>query len=238
MGKHFLAFTSTHYNQLQLTTMTIVDKLMGSLNNKEERQHMNENNHKQHSSGTEALADGQPAEHQVDDRIGGTHTRNVKDAVTEENVSRHAHHEVTPVVDRERDETEIHQKVQPVVDNQEHHTHHKHVAPEVSRDRNEDIDDTTAAKYQKQAQFENVQTAGEKTHSTSVNAPKVHEHVNKHIVEEVQPVIQRQTQETEHHHTTQVIHDHAPISMSDFKGDGGNAVGGSHSAHPVVTDER
>merc|ERR1712029_233360 len=236
MGKHFLAFTSTHYNQLQLTTMTIVDKLMGSLNNKEERQHMNENNHKQHSSGTEALADGQPAEHQVDDRIGGTHTRNVKDAVTEENVSRHAHHEVTPVVDRERDETEI---------------HHKHVAPEVSRDRNEDIDDTTASKYQKQAQFENVQTAGEKTHSTSVNAPKVHEHVNKHIVEEVQPVIQRQTQETEHHHTTQVIHDHvshapkvhdthvnAPISMSDFKGDGGNAVGGSHSAHPVVTDER
>merc|ERR1712230_324152 len=222
MGKHFLAFTSTHYNQLQLTTMTIVDKLMGSLNNKEERQHMNENNHKQHSSGTEALADGQPAEHQVDDRIGGTHTRNVKDAVTEENVSR-----------------------------QEHHTHHKHVAPEVSRDRNEDIDDTTASKYQKQAQFENVQTAGEKTHSTSVNAPKVHEHVNKHIVEEVQPVIQRQTQETEHHHTTQVIHDHvshapkvhdthvnAPISMSDFKGDGGNAVGGSHSAHPVVTDER
>merc|ERR1712225_195796 len=219
MGKHFLAFTSTHYNQLQLTTMTIVDKLMGSLNNKEERQHMNENNHKQHSSGTEALADGQPAEHQVDDRIGGTHTRNVKDAVTEENVSRHAHHEVTPVVDRERDETEIHQKVQPVVDKQE--------------------------------QFENVQTAGEKTHSTSVNAPKVHEHVNKHIVEEVQPVIQRQTQETEHHHTTQVIHDHvshapkvhdthvnAPISMSDFKGDGGNAVGGSHSAHPVVTDER
>merc|ERR1712225_161619 len=121
--------TSTHYNQLQLTTMTIVDKLMGSLNNKEERQHMNENNHKQHSSGTEALADGQPAEHQVDDRIGGTHTRNVKDAVTEENVSRHAHHEVTPVVD-----------------NQEHHTHHKHVAPEVSRDRNEDIDDTTASK--------------------------------------------------------------------------------------------
>merc|ERR1712093_660114 len=204
MGKHFLAFTSTHYNQLQLTTMTIVDKLMGSLNNKEERQHMNENNHKQHSSGTEALADGQPAEHQVDDRIGGTHTRNVKDAVTEENVSRHAHHEVTPVVDRERDETEIHQKVQPVVDNQEHHTHHKHVAPEVSRDRNEDIDDTTASKYQKQAQFENVQTAGEKTHSTSVNAPKVHDtHVN------------------------------APISMSDFKGDGGNAVGGSHSAHPV-----
>ena len=135
--------------------------------------------------------------------------RNVKDAVTHENVTRHAHHEVTPVVGRERDEVDIHQKVQPVLlvaiclpvsrhserlcltfshfcyssDQQEKHTHHQHVAPEVHRERGEDISDRDAAKYAQQAQHTNTQNIGEQTHSTSVNAPKVHEHVNKHIVE-------------------------------------------------------
>ena len=41
--------------------------------------------------------------------------RNVLDAVVHENILSHAHHEVTPIVNRERNETEIHQKVQPVV---------------------------------------------------------------------------------------------------------------------------
>lgn len=236
--------------------MTIVDKIMGGLSHKDQRDHINEDSHRQRDnvSGVEALADGKATEHTVDDRIGGTHTRNVKDAVVQENVSRHAHHEVTPIVDRERNETEVFQKVQPVQDKQEHHTHHQHVAPEVNRERQEGIDEAAAQKYQKQAAFDNDQSIGEKTHSTSVNAPKVHEHVNKHIVEEIQPVINRQTEETEHHHTTQVIHDHVshapkvhdthinqPISMSEFTGQGastGNALGGSHSAHPVVTNEK
>lgn len=41
--------------------------------------------------------------------------RTVKDAVVHENVVQHAHHEVTPIVNREREETEIHQKVQPIM---------------------------------------------------------------------------------------------------------------------------
>ena len=109
-----------------------------------------------------------------------THTRNVKDAITHENISKHSHHEVTPIVNRERDETEIHQKVQPVYDQQNINSRHEHQAPVVSRERAEDIDDASAAKYQNQMQFGNERNVGDTTHSTSVNAPRVHEHVNKH----------------------------------------------------------
>jgi len=228
----------------------IVDKVMGSLSSNDTRK---EHNHSLHQStgndGVAALADGTPAQTTVDDKIGGTHTRNVKDAAVHENVQRHAHHEVTPVVDRQRDETEIHQKVQPVLDSQRKETHHEHVAPEVRRERGEDISDEAAAKYRSQGQAQNYTNVGDQTHSTSVNAPKVHEHVNKHIVEEIQPVIERSTQETEHHHTTQAIHEHvthapkihdqkvnAPISMSEFQG--GQGVGHSHGARDAVVDER
>lgn len=43
-----------------------------------------------HSDGPAALALGKPAEYVVDDKIGGTHTREVKDAVVHENVLQHA----------------------------------------------------------------------------------------------------------------------------------------------------
>merc|ERR1712093_562570 len=94
--------------------MGIVDKVMGGLTNKETRDGISHENANRHETGPEALALGKPSEYTVDDKIGGTHTRNVKDAVVHENVLQHAHHEVTPIVNREREETEIHQKVQPV----------------------------------------------------------------------------------------------------------------------------
>jgi len=232
--------------------MGIVDKVMGGLSSHETRKEHNSSLHSGDSKdGVATLADGRPSETIVDDKIGGTHTRNVKDAVTHENVTRHAHHEVTPVVGRERDEVDIHQKVQPVLDQQEKHTHHQHVAPEVHRERGEDISDRDAAKYAQQAQHTNTQNIGEQTHSTSVNAPKVHEHVNKHIVEEIQPVIERQTNQTEHHHTIQNISEHvthapkvhdttvnAPISLSQFQGQGAGALGGSHGPRDALVDDK
>lgn len=227
--------------------MGIVDKVMGGLTNKEERDAIHNENTSRKETGPEALALGKPSEHIIDDKIGGTHTRNVKDAVLHENVQQHAHHEVTPIVDRQKEETEIHQKVQPVVDKQEQHSHHQHVAPQVSRHVREDIPEEHANRYRAQGQEQNLQTVGEQTHSTSVNAPIVREHVNKHIVEEIQPVIDRQTQRVEHHHTTQqineshvkapVVHDkvvNAPITMSEFTGKVGDivdkAVPGHHSS--------
>jgi len=211
--------------------MTIVDKVLGGLRDKEQRDALHHENANRRDDGPAALALGKPAEYVVDDKIGGTHTREVKDAVVHENVLQHAHHEVTPIVNRERTEVEVFQKVQPVVDNQEIHTHHQHVAPQVSRHVQEEIDDDTATRYRSQGQFQHQQTVGDQTHSTSVNAPIVREHVNKHIIEEVQPIIQRQTQRVEHHHTTQqinethvkapVIHSvvhNAPITMAEFTG--------------------
>lgn len=195
----------------------IVDKVMGGLQNKETRQSIAQENASRHETGPEALALGKPSEYTVDDRIGGTHTRNVLDAVVHENVLSHAHHEVTPIVNRERNETEIHQKVQPVVDRQEFHTHHQHTAPHVARNITEDINEDVAIRYRSQGQYQHQQTIGDQTHSTSVNAPIVREHVNKHIIEEIQPIIQRQTQRVEHHHTTQQInevHVKAPIIHS------------------------
>ncbi|CAD6575559.1 MAG: hypothetical protein CYPHOPRED_005737 [Cyphobasidiales sp. Tagirdzhanova-0007] len=200
------------------------------------------------SSGPEALADGQPSRVDVEDRIGGTHTRNVKDAVVREQVDRHSHHEVTPIVDRNREETEIHQKVQPVLDEQRQTTRYEHNAPAVSRQRAEDIDDASATKYQNQLNFGNERNVGDTTHSTSVNAPIVHERVQKNIVEEIQPVIERQTHQTEHHHTTQLINEevtHAPrvhdvvveqpIGINEFTK--GGSIAGSHGARGATIDE-
>jgi len=226
--------------------MGIVDKVMTGLREKEARDALHNENVNRKEDGPAALALGKPSEYTVDDRIGGTHTRNVLDAVVHENVLQHAHHEVTPIVDREREETEIHQKVQPVLDQQEIHTHHQHVAPAVSRHVQEDISEDHATRYRSQGQFSHQQTVGEQTHSTSVNAPIVREHVNKHIIEEIQPIIQRQTQRVEHHHTTQAIkevHVKAPvvhntvvapaITMAEFTGKvaelGKGALGHSHS---------
>lgn len=231
--------------------MGIVDKVMGSLSSGEKHvgSTTTSSTGSREATGAESLADGQPSEVIVDDRIGGTHTRKVNNAVTHETIDRHAHHEVTPVVDRVRDETEVHQKIQPVLDEQAKHTHHQHQAPAVHRERGEDIDEASAAKYRTQGHHEHSRAVGEQTHSTSVNAPKVHEHVNKHIVEEIQPVIERQTHVTEHHHTTQPItehHTHAPrihdtivnepITISEFNG--GNSGLKSHEAKDVIVDKR
>lgn len=231
--------------------MGIVDKITSSLSSSDKTSKYNSEAGatSTQSTGAAALADGQPSETIVDDRIGGTHTRNVKDAVTHESVARHAHHEVTPIVNRTRDETEIHQKVQPVLDEQHQHTHHQHNAPAVHRERGENISEEVSTKYQAQGQHQNTRSVADQTHSTSVNAPKVHEHVNKHIVEEIQPVIERQTHHTEHHHTVQPITEHhthaprvhdttinAPISLSEFQGGASNLQG--HAAKDVITDER
>ena len=62
-------------------------------------------------------------------------------------------------------------------DQQEIHTHHQHVAPAVSRHVQEDISEDHATRYRSQGQFSHQQTVGEQTHSTSVNAPIVREHV-------------------------------------------------------------
>lgn len=194
--------------------MSIVDNVMSGLRDKSVRETLQTTNASRQETGPEALALGKPSDYTVDDRIGGTHTRTVHDPIIHENVIQHAHHEVTPIVNRVREETEIHQKIQPVTHTQEHHTHHQHVAPHVARHVQEDITEEHANKFKTQGLQEHKQTVGDQSHSTSVNAPIVREHVNRHIIEEIHPIIQRQLQRVEHHHTTQQInetHVKAPI---------------------------
>lgn len=194
--------------------MGIVDNVMSGLRDKSVRDNLAQTNASRHETGPEALALGKPSEYTVDDKIGGTHTRTVHDPIVHEEVLQHAHHEVTPIVNRVREETEIHQKIQPVHHKQEHHTHHQHTAPAVTRHVQEDIHEDHATRYRSQGLHQHKQTIGDQTHSTSVNAPIVRERVNKHIIEEIHPIIQRQTQRIEHHHTSQIInetHIKAPI---------------------------
>jgi len=153
------------------------------------------------------------------------------EAIVQEKKDVHAEVEITPVVDRVVDETEVRQTILPVKDEVNEVSAEHRVAATDKRSITEAPTDAVKAKYQEQAsavQSSYKEVEGET--QVKVNAPVIEEVHKKHIVEEIQPVIERTTHHTHKIHTTQPIEEHviaaakvadiqvkAPISMEEFK---------------------
>jgi len=153
------------------------------------------------------------------------------EAIVQEKKDIHEEIEVTPVVDRVVDETEVRQTIVPVRDEVNEATSEERVMATDKRNITEAPTDAVKAKYQEQSQAVQASyTEVEGEAEVHVAAPVVQEVHKKHIIEEVQPVIERVTHHTHKIHTTQPIQEHvvaaakvadikvkAPISMEEFK---------------------
>ena len=129
-----------------------------------------------------------------------------------EKVQTHEVQEVQPVVERTVEQTEVQQVVQPITDHQEKTVHHEDTPalPVETKTSHDEVDDGSATKYTEQLADikpeHTVETVGEAEVVTK--APIVHETVEKHVVTEVQPVIERVIDETHVSHVTQPIVEH------------------------------
>jgi len=153
------------------------------------------------------------------------------EAVLQEKKDIHEEIEINPVVDRVVDETEVRQTILPVKDEVNESSTEERVMATDKRNITEAPTDAVKAKYQEQSQaVQSSYTEVEGETKVHVNAPVIEEVHKKHIVEEIQPVIERTTHHTHKIHTTQPIEEHivaaakvadiqvkAPISMEEFK---------------------
>lgn len=153
------------------------------------------------------------------------------EAIVQEKKDIHQEIEINPVVDRVVDETEVRQTILPVKDEVNEASAEQRVMATDKRNITEAPTDAVKAKYQEQANA--VQSSYKEVEGdakVTVNAPVIEETRKKHIVEEIQPVIERTTHHTHHIKTTQPIEEHviaaakvadiqvkAPISMEEFK---------------------
>jgi len=160
--------------------------------------------------------------------------------VVKETVHQREKEEVTPVIDREREETIVNQVVQPVRDSRKETVHHQATAPTIQNEVVEDVSAAEAERYQQnRAQHQSSRTVvGGATTSSHVNAPIVNERVKTHVVEEIQPVIEREIHEEHVVHRTQPVQErvikapvvgetrtNAPISAEEWERRGGSATG-------------
>jgi len=142
------------------------------------------------------------------------------EAIVQEKKDVHAEVEITPVVDRVVDETEVRQTILPVKDEVNEVSAEHRVAATDKRSITEAPTDAVKAKYQEQAsavQSSYKEVEGET--QVKVNAPVIEEVHKKHIVEEIQPVIERTTHHTHKIHTTQPIEEHviAAAKVADIQ---------------------
>lgn len=163
-------------------------------------------------------------------------------ALMNETVHKSKHEDVQQVVDREVHKTHHHTTLQPVKDQEVRPEVHEHVAHGVEErvmqhgDRS-GLDRGLAAEKEK---FRDRQHVMPTQVTESVAPTMVGEHVHHHIVETVQPVIQKDTHHsTVVHHTKPVheVHHHAPqhheatalpaVSMDQFRSQGGSLTGRS-----------
>lgn len=171
---------------------------------------------------------------------GGTVRCEAQNApVVQESVHQREREEITPVVQRDREETIVNQVVQPVLDSRKETIHHQATSAPVTNEVVEDVSGAEAEKYQRnRAQFNSSRTVAGTTQSSHVNAPIISENVNTHVVEEIQPVIQREVQEEHIIHREQPVYErvvkapvvgevrhNAPISIDEFEAKGGSATG-------------
>jgi len=160
--------------------------------------------------------------------------------VVQENLRERQEVHITPIVDREREETIVKQTIQPVVDRVQAETVHHHTQAEgIARETSEELSADYAQKYQSQREIVSGGRTVERINEGVVeNAPVIKERVNTHVIEEIQPVIERTIDETHVVHTAQPIYEHhtaapivedvrtnAPISLSEFESRGGSLSG-------------
>jgi len=161
-----------------------------------------------------------------------------KDTVVQEREDVHERVEVQPEIQREVEETEVRQVVQPVLDKQQVRTEETTSLPAQHREQIAKTDANVSAKYEAQAgQFQSSSETGAITGETVVHAPKIQELHKKHVITEIQPVIQR---EIDHVHTvraTQPISEHivesakvaelqinAPVSIEEYRAQTNNDI--------------
>merc|ERR1712219_73967 len=145
----------------------------------------------------------------------------VNPAVTQENVTRTQHENVTTAVDRE---------VQ-----QDHHQMAGVETRNLKHGNDEHVKERLAAA---QAQFKNARTVGDTQHTSSANPTIAGEHVHHHVHENIQPVIQKETIQPSVVHTTVPVHEvhqneakhHTAtslpaVTMDEFKKQGGHLSG-------------
>jgi len=155
----------------------------------------------------------------------------VAPAVVQEKIHRAHHEEITPVVDRQTEQVQVNQKLQPVVDKQQDYRHDERVNAAISNEVVDAIPEGDSAIYQNNLNaVKDTRQVGDLKKTANINAPIVNETVQKHIVNEIQPVIQREIDQRSTLHTTQPIHEHhvaapkvgelrveAPISIEEFQ---------------------
>lgn len=154
--------------------------------------------------------------------------------IVKEKVVQHEIEEVQPVVERTVQQAEVNQVIQPVIDHQSTTVHHEESAslPVETKVSKDESSDAVLEKYNPNyadVQPEHiVEKAGDV--ETIIKEPIVTEKVEKHVVTEVQPVVEREINETHVHHVTKPVEEYhaaapivhtavhkAPISIEEFK---------------------
>merc|ERR1712144_194724 len=147
----------------------------------------------------------------------------VNPAVTQENVTRTQHENVTTAVDSE------------VLPEQHNHQMAGVETRNLKHGNDEHVKERLAAE---QAQFKNARTVGDTQHTSSANPTIAGKHVHHHVHENIQPVIQKETIQPSVVHTTVPVHEvhqneakhHTAtslpaVTMDEFKKQGGHLSG-------------
>jgi hypothetical protein len=156
-----------------------------------------------------SIAKALSADHDDDTQATARH-----DAVVQEHTTHHQTEEVTPVIERDVDQAIVHQTVE---QHREHEARTEHAEKQLGTIEHEtrDASEHVPAGHLGDVGHESTHSAG--AHETVHKEPIIHETVHTHHVEEVQPVIQKDIDETVVTHVTQPVHEH-------------------HIASPVVDD--
>jgi hypothetical protein len=126
-----------------------------------------------------------------------TYDRKTNAPVVKETVRDEYQHNVQPVVQKEHDRTEIKPVVQPLKDNQVHDTQ-VHTKQRQDQFREVGQDEKLAAETEEKLRLDRERIAAQggrqhekDTHTFTENAPQVSHTERKHVIEEVQPVVER-----------------------------------------------
>lgn len=148
------------------------------------------------------------------DKIDFDESQQVRVQEAPAEINTHIHHheqkEIVPEVHRTREQEIIQPVIQPVHEQHVEETQEvsEAMAPEKREIRHETSMDNKQALEAHRSGFQSSSTTDSTQHETRVNAPIIHEHVHTKIVEEIQPVIDRDIHVPVHRTITQPIHEH------------------------------
>lgn len=128
---------------------------------------------------------------------------------------------VTPVLQRDREHTEIRQVVQPIADQQVNVTQNIDVVDNVQEKMfKEEMSAENKALYNSNAALQNQSSTLDTTRTQTVQPTQVHENLHKKIIEEIQPLIQREIINPTVINRTVPVHEtvvHAPTVTSEIR---------------------